>query len=826
MKIKKILPHIMAIVLFLGLSLIYFYPIVTENKELFQGDLSNMIGWGKDLKDYHEQTGDYAFWSNSMFSGMPANFVYSAPYTNIFDTISNMITLYLPLLHIGILFIFLLGFYIFMISLGCKPLLSIVGAIAYTFTTYNLILIEVGHVNKALVMATMAPIIGGIILCYRKKYLWGAITTLIFTGINVVWGHPQISYYLLLMIIILAIVYFIYAIKEKTLKDFFISSGILIVVAALAITPSLGKLLATADYSKDTMRGGSILQNTNKEGKKESSGLEINYAFDWSYGKAETLTLLIPNFHGGSSAYNVGEDSEIYRVLRSSGQAKQFSQHAPMYWGAQERGTSGAPYAGAIICFLFVLGLFIVKGPEKWWLLGATILAIILSWGRNFEIFNNFLFYHLPLYNKFRVPATALTIAEVTMVALSILALKEIFSNKENRKIYLQPIYISAGITGGLCFIFAIFGSSLMSFSIISDAAYQQNPEVLAAIVSDRKSLLTSDSWRSFFFIALATGVLWYYINNKFKTTYLIGIIGVLIFIDLWTVGKRYLNYDSFVNQKVKTEIIPTEVDKIILQDTDPNYRVLNLASNLFNESRTSYFHKSIGGYSPVKLQRYQDIIDHYFSGGLNPNIINMFNTKYIIFASQQGQHQVQPNTEALGNAWFVNEIKWVDTPDEEIIALKDFDPAQTAYIHKEWLGSLNGWESLQHEKDSTAYIQLTNYANPGNIFYESNSTMPHLAVFSELHYKTWHAYIDGKEVPIVRVNYLLRGLEVPAGNHKIEFKCIDEIYLRGETISKPASIIVGIIIFGLLGFAIWTSLKRNKEKAPAPPLITTRKKS
>ena len=818
-KFKKFLPHIAAIIFFLGLSLIFFSPIVTENKTLHQGDLENMTGWGKDLIDYNKETGEYAFWSNSMFSGMPANFTYMPPFTNIFDHISRIYIFGLPINHIGIVFIYLLGFYIFMMSLGCKPLLSIVGAVAYAFTSYNLIIIEVGHVNKALVMATMAPIIAGVILCYRKKYLWGIITTFIFTGINAAWGHSQISYYLLLMIIILAIVYLVYAIKEKTLKDYFISSGILAVVAAIAITPSLGMLISTADYAKDTMRGGSELQKSTESGEKKSSGLDIEYAFGWSYGKAETMTLLIPNFYGGRSNYNIGTNSEYYNLYKNAGYgekaAAQQSKSAPMYWGDQP-GTS-SPYAGAIVCFLCILGLLIVKGPEKWWLLGATILSLILAWGKNFGL-NEFIFNHLPLYNKFRSPTMALAIAEVTMVTLSILALKEIFNNKENRKVYLKPIYISAGITGGLCLFFALLGSSLMTFSGYIDSAYNLPPELVTALVADRKSMLMADSWRSLAFIALATGAIWYYINNNFKTTYLIAIIGILIFTDLWTVGKRHLNYDSFVEKKKIAQTLPTEYDNIILQDNDPNYRVLNM-ENPFNESATSYFHKSIGGYSPAKLQRYQDIMEHHLSK-MNLNVLNMLNTKYIIFQQQQGgQKQVQLNQGALGNVWFVDELKWVDTPNEEIAALNDFNPAQTASIHKEWQSSLQGWEALQHEKDSTAYIRMTDYANPGNIFYESSSTMPHLAVFSEVHYKTWHAYIDGKEVPVVRVNYILRGLEVPAGNHKIEFKCIDDIYLRGAKISMVSSTIVGIVILCLVGFAILTSLKRYREKTPASPL-------
>ena len=814
--LKKILPHVGAIVLLLVLSLIYMKPSVLDNKGLIQSDVIGSSSWGKDIKDYHNETGEYAFWSNSMFGGMPANYTFMPPFTNIFEDLHYAIFSVFDA-NTLLIFIYSIGAYILMLSLGCGPWLSIVGAIIYGLTTFNIVSLVAGHVNKCLVMSTMAPILGGIIMCYRKKYLWGVITTIIFTGLNIYWAHQQITYYLLLVALILAVVYLVYAIKEKTIKDYLISSGVLVVAAMLAIAPSLGSLLSTLDYSKDTMRGGAVLQN-NPEGKKESSGLDINYAFGWSYGKGETMTLLIPNFYGASSNFNIGENSESFKILRPTGQARQFTQQAPMYWGDQPV-TSGPVYAGAIVCFLFILGLFIVKGPEKWWLLGATVFSIILSWGRNFEL-NEFFFHYLPLYNKFRTPSMALTIAGVTMAALAVLALKEIFDNKENRKIYLKPIYISAGITGGLCLLYALFGGSLMSFSGQSDAMYQSYPGLLEAIVADRKSMLASDSWRSFIFIALATGALWYFINKKIKNVYIIAFIGILIFTDLWTVCKRFLNYDSFVDIKKTTEILPTDADLLILQDKDPNYRVLNLTTSAFQESTTSAFHKSIGGYSPAKLRRYQDICDYHFSGGINMDVLNMLNTKYFIVPAQQqgqqqGKQQVQQNPGALGNVWFVNELIWVDSPDEEIVALREFNPAQTAYIDKEWKNKLTGWESLQHEKDSTASIRLTDYANPGNLFYESSSTMPHLAVFSEVYYKTWRAYIDGNEAPLVRVNYILRGLEIPAGIHKIEFKCIDDVYIKGEKISKIASIISGIFILGLFGLAIWNvfrkKLKLNK---------------
>jgi hypothetical protein len=822
-KLKKIVPHIVAILIFFLLNTVYFAPMAFENKELMQGDIRSSMGWGKDLADYHQQTGEYAFWSNRMFGGMPANYTFMPPLTNIFYNLALLPGYILPG-NLSIVFLYLLGFYIFMISIGCKPWLGVVGAIAYAFASYNLIIIGAGHLSKCLAMSAMAPVIGGIILCYRKKYLWGTIITLLFTGIHVVWNHQQISYYLLIIILLLAIVYLIYAIKEHTLPDYFKSSVILLVIATLAIAPEAGKLITTVDYTKETMRGGAVLQNRT-DGSKASSGLDIDYAYQWSYGKGETMTLLIPNFYGSSSHSDIGKDSECYNVLRPTGQADQFCKYAPMYWGDQPF-TEGPVYVGAIICFLFIWGLQIVKGREKWWLLAATVLSVIMSWGRHFPLINDFLFYHLPLYNKFRTPSMTLVIAEITMVTLGILAVKLFIEQKDKRK-FLKPLYISAGITGGLCLIYALFGSALMSFSSFADEQIKNYPELWNAIVADRKHMLTSDAWRSFFFIVLSAGALWHYLRKPYRPTSLTIILGILILIDLWAVDKRFLNYDRFVPKKKAVEIVATPVDLQILKDKDPNYRVINLTRSTFNESETSYFHKSIGGYSPAKLRRYQDIIDFYLSQSIHPNILNMLNTRYLIVPSEQGP-QVQFNNRALGNAWFVNEIKWAVSPNEEIADLKDFNPAQTAVIDTVWKKKLPGWESLQHEKDSTAFIRLTDYANPGNLFYESSSTTARFAVFSEVFYKTWHAYIDGAEVPLIRVNYILRGLAVPAGEHKIEFKCIDDIYYRASKISLISSIVVGIVLVCLFGLAIWKAIKtclNQKKEGDTPPNMISDKR-
>src|SRR5574344_1047249 len=389
-----------------------------------------------------------------MFVCMSANYAYMPRTTNLFERFSKLVMFNLPPIHVGVVFLYLAGFYIFLLALGANPWLSIIGAIAYGLSSYNIIILEAGHVNKALVMGTMAPVLGGILLCYRKKFLWGSLITLFFTGLNVLWNHQQISYYLLLIIIPLAIVYFIFALREKKVKDFFLSSGLLLVIAAIALLPAADRLIPTADYSKETMRGGAVLQQTATGEKSGKSGLDIDYAYQWSYGRLETMTMLIPNFYGASSHYNIGRDSETYEALKQTGQAEQFSKHAPMYWGDQPF-TSGPVYMGAIICFLFILGLFVVKGPEKWWILAATIISIILSWGKNFMVVNEFLYNSLPLYNKFRAPSMALVIAGVTMVALAIIALRDILK-AEDKKAFIKPLYYSAGITGGLCLLLAL----------------------------------------------------------------------------------------------------------------------------------------------------------------------------------------------------------------------------------------------------------------------------------------------------------------------------------------------------------------------------------
>lgn len=782
-------PHILAIAVFVILVMIYFAPQVFEGKQLPQGDMISARGMGHDAQEYHDRTGEWSHWSNAMFGGMPYNVTSGVDSKSIFRPVAKWIKCGFDGLTSGVLWLMLIGFYIFMLAAGCSPWLSMVGAIAFAFGSYNLIIIDAGHVTKGWVLATMPAVIGGCILCYRRKYIVGFIVALIATGLNVYWNHQQISYYTLLMIIPLAITYFVYAIREKELRHFTIASAALVIAAVMAIAPAMDKLVPTWDYSKETMRGGAVLHGS-EDSKAGKSGLNRDYAFQWSYGKAETMTLLIPNFYGGSSHYTLGEDSETYRTIKKyagASQAKQFTRSAPTYWGAQPF-TSGPVYAGAIICFLFILGLLVVKGPERWWLLAAAVIGILLSWGRNFPGLNNWLFDYLPLYNKFRTPAMALVMTTTAMAMLGMLALKEIM----DRQVTLRQIGIAGGISAGLCLLFVLFPGIAGSFTAAVDA---QMPDWLTpAFVADRRHMLTADAWRSLMFILVAVvGIVVYLRMEKMKSAVLVAVIGTLVLCDLWAVDKHFLNDSHFVPKKQQM-IAMTDADRQILADTDPDYRVLNLASNTFNESRTSYFHKSVGGYSPAKLRRYQDLIDYYLSGRINMNVLNMLNTRYII--TQKG---VQRNPEAFGNAWFVNQVEWVSTPNEEIEAIGDADLLSVAFIDTCWRQAVRNEIAMTQP----ASIELTRYANPGSLFYESNSAENGLAVFSEVYYKTWKAFVDGNEVPVLRADYILRAIEIPAGKHQIEFRCVDELLVKTQIISTVASCAIVLVILLLLLYSI-----------------------
>ncbi|MEG1498455.1 MAG: hypothetical protein RR393_03400 [Bacteroidales bacterium] len=813
---RKIYPHIIAIGVFLVLTITYFSPVVFDKKDLFQGDMNQVEGMGKAAKDFHKETGEYTLWSPNMFSGMP-EIVTGAPSQSIFSKLAQFFRFDLPGNHMGMFFCYLLCFYIFMLCIGANVWLAILGAIAYALASYNIIIIEAGHVTKGYAMAYIAPMLGGILLTFRKKYIVGSLLTLFFLGLEIYANHIQITYYALLMVITLSITYMIYyLIKEKNIKDFSKAVGLLLIASMFAILANVENLLPTQDYAKDTMRGGSELtiksDGSHTVASPNDGGLEIDYAYSWSYGKMETFTLLIPNLYGGGQDI-IEPNSETAKELQNAGLN---IGALPTYWGEQPF-TSGPVYAGAVICFLFVLGLFVVKGPEKWWLLAVTILSFLLAWGKNFGILNNFLFEYLPLYNKFRTPSMALIIAGISMPILAMIGLKNIFDQKLDKDKVLKYLKYSLGIVGGICLLFILLGSSFFTFGSANDAGFMQRmaqanfpssaiDQVMNILENHRKSMLIQDSWRSLGFIVVTFLLLWAYMKNKIKDVRYVTVALILIvLIDMWSVDKRYLSDANFVTKKQALVIQPTEADLQILQDPDPNYRVFNAASNTFNEANTSYFHKSIGGYSPAKLRRYQDIIDFHFSKGLNISVLNMLNTKY--FIAPNGQ--VQLNEAALGHAWFVDSIRLVNNPDEEILALTNFDPKYVAIIDKNFNSSLTYFTPV---KDSLSSLVLTAY-QPNKISYQSKAKSKQLAVFSEVFYRNWRASIDGKEVPLLRANYILRALVVPEGEHTIVFTYDSEIYHTSRNITLYNSILIGILFLGGIVYLCFAKRKKQIKK-------------
>ncbi|MCM1170347.1 MAG: YfhO family protein, partial [Bacteroides sp.] len=659
--------------------------------------------------------------------------------------------------------------------------------------------IDAGHANKCWAMACMAPILAGVIQCFKGKYLSGALITLIFTGMHIMYAHQQITFYLMFMLVAVAIVYGVQAFRQKRMKTYLKGGVIAFVMAAISLLPSLGSWLVTYDYSKDTMRGGAVLQS-NPDGQKESSGLDINYAFQWSYGKMESFTLLIPGIYGGSSHYYLGSESD-YETTKVTGGRQNM---APFYWGDQPF-TSGPVYVGAIICFLFIFGLFVVKGPEKWWLLAVTVLSLMLAWGRHLSWFNDFLFYHLPLYNRFRTPSMALVIAEISMVALAVLAIENILGTKEKGG-YTRDLAYAFGITAGICLFFALFGKSMFGFVAPADASY---PDWLQkTLLDDRASMLVRTAMRSFVFILLAATCIWLYIKKNLKAEWLVGIVSVLVLVDLWTLDKKYVGEQSFYPARSVKVSIPSSIDNMILADPDPNYRVFNVTVNTFNDASTSNFHKSVGGYSPIKMRRYQDIIDYHLSSRMNVQVLNMLNTRYFIVPDASGQPMVQRNVAALGNAWFVDSIRWVNSPDEEIVALYDFNPAQVAVIDKEWKDKV-GMESVSVPASGNDEIRLMEYY-PNSLTYEYTASAKRPAVFSEVYYKTWKAYVDGEEVPLYRVNYILRGLTLPEGKHVVQLKCRNPIRAASGVLTNVGSLVNVVVILLLIVLGIWRITKRN----------------
>ena len=786
LELKKLIPHISAVVLFVLISLIYLSPVL-EGKKIDQQDIRQFTGMSKEIVDHRAEYDEEPLWTNSMFSGMPAYQISVLYKKNLISYCSKLFKLYLPG-PAGTVFLYLLGFYFLLVSLGIDYRLAIIGAIAYAFSSYFFIIIEAGHNTKAHAIGYVAPILASFLMVFRgKKVLLGSALTALFTSLILNANHLQITYYLVMLLFIIGVVKFIEAYKEKALLLFFKYVGILLLAGTIGSLTSLSRIATTMEYGQESIRGKSEL--TYNQSNK-TSGLDKDYATAWSYGKAESFTLLIPNFHGGATGGALTTDSETYRLFKNSqqaSQAKKIIKQLPLYWGSQPF-TSGPVYAGAIVCFLFLMGLFLIKGYLRWWILTTFLLMLALSWGKNLMPLTDFFLENLPGYNKFRTVSTTLVIVELLIPFLGILALNKIIKEGKTNEI-MKSFKYALGIVGGLCLIFALMPNTFFDFEGLNDAQYGE--ALTEALKVDRASLFSADAFRSLAFIPLSGFGIWLYLNKTIKKTPLIVIIGVLILGDMWVVNKRYLNDENFkAKRKILQPFIPSVADSQILQDPDPNYRVYNTTVSPFNDASTSYFHKSIGGYHGAKLKRYQELIDFHISKG-NMNVLNMLNSKYFIVRGQNNQPIAQRNPNALGNAWFVSDIIIVEDSDEEIQKLGQINTANQVLVDQRY----DVPPTIEY--DSTGTIQLTNY-KANHLSYTSSAATNQFAVFSEIYYdKGWNAYIDGELVPHIRANYLLRALPIPSGQHTIEFKFEPQTYYATENITLFSSLIVIIALFG-----------------------------
>lgn len=827
---KKLLPDLIAILAFVLLSFAYFFPADIENRILFQHDTAAGAGAGQEVKEYYEQTGERSRWTNSLFGGMPMyQIAPSYDSTKSLQWVQKAYQLFLPD-YVCLTFMLMLGFYILLRVFGIPVWLAGLGGIMWAFSSYFFILISAGHIWKFITLAYVPPTIAGIVLAYRGKLLWGGILTALFVALQITSNHVQMSYYFFFVILFFVGAYFEKAWRTKTLPQFFKASAVLIVAALVGIAANVSNLYHTYAYSKETMRGKSELVQTGNAAKQTSSGLDRDYITQWSYGIDETLTLLVPNFKGGASAAlsqsetAMSKANPMYSSLYGS---------LTQYFGTQPM-TSGPVYVGAFVLFLFVLGCFIVKGPLKWALIGATFFSIVLSWGKNFMPLTDFFIDYVPLYNKFRAVSSILVIAEFTIPLLAIFALKRLLEEPEILKQEKKPLGISLLLTAGIALLLAVAPGSIGSgyvpaqeAQMLQNAVNQQMipanelSGILANLGEMRAELVSSDALRSFIIIGIGCSLLWLYASGKLRSSLTIAGITILCLADMWGVNKRYLNDAQFVPHSIRTETFTkTNTDELILQDTSLDYRVLNFATSTFDDNNTSYWHKSVGGYHPAKLRRYQEMIEHHISpemqaaykaiataGGemdsVDANkfrILNMLNTKYFIFPAGQ-QRQTVPilNPHAYGNAWFVNKVQYVNNANEEIDALDSIIPTETAVVDARFKDVLKG--TTESYKDSLSSIRLTSYT-PNRLTYETNNAQDGIAVFSEIYYPDgWHVTIDGQPAELARADYILRTMYVPAGQHTIEMR-FDPTSLHvteGIAYGALALLVIGIIVAVLI---------------------------
>lgn len=826
--LKKILPDVVAILLFALISFVYFYPAVPEGRILSQHDSVAGIGSGEEAKEYLQRTGERTRWTNSIFGGMPT-YQMSPSYksTDTLKSVENLYHLYLPQ-YVWYVFVMLLGFYILLRAFDFSVWLSSLGAIIWAFSSYFFIIIAAGHIWKFITLAYIPPTIAGMVLAYKGKYIRGALLTAIFVAFQIMSNHVQMSYYFLFVMLFMVIAYGVSAYQKKELPKFFKATAIIAIAGILGVCVNLSNLYHTYEYSKETMRGKSELVKPNNDNQTKG-GLERDYITQWSYGIGETFSLLVPNVKGGASVPLSANEKAMEKADSMYGGI--YSQIG-QYWGEQP-GTSGPVYVGAFVMFLFVLGMFIVKGPMKWALVVATLLSILLSWGRNFMGFTDFFLDYIPLYDKFRAVSSILVIAEFTIPLLAMLALKEVIYKPEIIREKKREFIASFVLTGGIALLFAVaprlFFSSFVS--TMEMAAFQDGipQDQLVAFLTNlediRVSILTSDAWRSFFIVLVGVAILFFYSRKKINGKLTVIALVTLSLIDMWSVNKRYLYDDQFVD-KSKQEITfnPTETDKYILQDRTLDYRVLNMASSTFNENNTSYWHKSIGGYHAAKLRRYQEMIEYHISPEINAlfkevsdasgditkvdptkfSVINMLNTRYFIFPLQGGKTVPLKNPYTFGNAWFVKDVKYVENANQEIESIKGVDLQKSAIVDKKFAEAIK-----PVDVDPMSTIKLKSY-EPNKLEYDVDSKTGGAVVFSEIYYPGWKSFIDGKEVAHGRANYILRAMNVPSGKHTITFTFDPDSIHVTETIAFLAIALIVIMCFAYISYIIFRRVKKK----------------
>ena len=811
--IKKIIPHGLVMLMFVVLALAYFSPVL-QGKALFQSDIMQYIGMSKQQKDFKAQTGEETYWTNAAFGGMPT-YQLGAKYPHNYIKKLDLTLRFLPR-PADYLFLYFLGFYILLLVLKVDFKLAAIGALAFGFSTYLIIILGVGHNSKAHAIAYMPLVLSGIILTFRKKYFLGFLLTAVAMGLEIVANHFQMTYYLMFLVIILGIAYLIDAFKKQVLAHYFKSVALLAGAVLLAVALNATNILATQEYVKESTRGKTELTINPDGTKKEvTSGLDQDYITEYSYGFWESFNFFIPRFMGGGNSENVGKDSETYKAYRTLGatpsQAAQESQRAPMYWGDQPIVEAPA-YVGAVVIFLFVFALFLVKGRLKWWLVGGTLFAWILSLGKNWFFVSdpnpdsnpitNFFIVFIPLYNKFRAVTSIQVILELCIPVLATFGLVKLFSNKINSDQKWHALKLATLITGGLAVIFLLFKGVFFDFAGGNDALYRQSygQAFVDALKADRKSLFTQDTLRSLALVLIAASLVFGYLKKKLKGHWAMVGFAVLILFDLVGVDKRYVNNDDFVSAvQVNKPFQANEADKQIMQDTG-YYRVYDLTTN---STKPSYFHNSLNGYHAAKLRRYNDLFNWYISKN-NLNVLNMLNTKYIIAPNEEGGVFTFTNDEANGSAWFIERLKEVESENEAIKALDSLDNKHIAVINQKDIKIYFKSETPRSfSVNSTASIQIKKH-DPNYLKYTTNNDQDGFVVFSEVYYSHgWKAYLDGKQVPHVRVNYTLRGMYVPVGRHEIVFKFDPEIVKTGSNIALASSILLGLLLIGGLAYAL-----------------------